>query len=66
MLRQDSIYFKKEENVLMNKMKNFKKKITNYKEELFTLRLFYEQAEILWPPSLLNWNWGQASQLHKM
>ena len=37
----------------MNKMKNFEKKITNYKEELFTLRLFYEQVKILWPSSLL-------------
>jgi hypothetical protein len=34
-------------------MKNFEKKITNYKEELFTLRLFYEQAKILWSTSLL-------------
>jgi len=37
----------------MNKMKNFEKKITNYKEELFALRLFYEQVKILWPSSLL-------------
>ena len=34
-------------------MKNFEKKIINYKEELFALRIFYEQAKILWPPSLL-------------
>jgi len=34
-------------------MKNFEKKITNYKEELFALRLFYEQAKILWSTSLL-------------
>lgn len=34
-------------------MKNFEKKIINYKEELFALRIFYEQAKILWPSSLL-------------
>ena len=37
----------------MEKIRNFEKKITNYKNELFALRLFYEQAKILWPPSLL-------------
>ncbi|MHA1876973.1 MAG: hypothetical protein ACTSUC_11070 [Promethearchaeota archaeon] len=37
----------------MNKMKNIEKKITNYKEELFALRLFYKQVKILWPSSLL-------------
>ena len=34
-------------------MKNFEKKIKNYKEELFALRIFYEQAKILWPPASL-------------
>ncbi|HUS49263.1 MAG TPA: hypothetical protein VMZ91_03815 [Candidatus Paceibacterota bacterium] len=37
----------------MDKIRNFEKKITNYKNELFALRLFYEQAEILWPSSIL-------------
>ncbi|MBA7581531.1 hypothetical protein ES708_23437 [subsurface metagenome] len=37
----------------MNKIKNFEKKITNYKNELFALRLFYEQAKILWLSSML-------------
>lgn len=37
----------------MEKIRNFEKKITNYKNELFALRLFYEQTKILWPPSLL-------------
>ena len=37
----------------MDEIRNFEKKITNYKNELFTLRLFYEQAKILWPPSML-------------
>ena len=37
----------------MDKIRNFEKKITNYKNELFALRLFYEQAIILWPSSML-------------
>ena len=37
----------------MNKIKNIEEKMTYYKEELFALRLFYEQTKILWPPSLL-------------
>jgi len=37
----------------MEKIRNFEKKITNYKNELFALRLFYEQAKILWPSSML-------------
>ena len=38
---------------IINSISAFKKKIINYKEELFALRIFYEQAKILWPPSLL-------------
>jgi len=37
----------------MDKIRNFEKKITNYKNELFALRLFHEQAKILWPSSML-------------
>ena len=37
----------------MDKIRNFEEKITNYKNELFALRLFYEQAKILWPSSML-------------
>ena len=38
---------------IINSISTFKKKIVNYKEELFALRIFYEQAKILWPPTLL-------------
>jgi len=38
---------------IINSISTFKKKIINYKEELFALRIFYEQAKILWPPTLL-------------
>lgn len=37
----------------MDKIRNFEEKITNYKNELFALRIFYEQAKILWPSSML-------------
>lgn len=37
----------------MDKIRNFEEKITNYKNELFALRIFYEQAKILWPTSML-------------
>lgn len=38
---------------IINSISAFKKKIINYKDELFALRIFYEQAKILWPPALL-------------
>jgi len=38
----------------MDEIRNVEKKITNYKNELFTLRLFYEQTKILWPSSMLS------------
>ncbi len=38
----------------MEKIRNFEEKITNYKNELFALRLFYGQAKILWSYSMLN------------
>ena len=37
----------------MDKIRNFEEKITNYKNELFALNIFYEQAKILWPSSIL-------------
>jgi len=37
----------------MDKIRNFEEKITNYKNELFALKIFYEQAKILWQSSIL-------------
>ena len=37
----------------MDKIKNYEEKILNYKNELFALRLFYEQTKLLWPSSML-------------
>jgi hypothetical protein len=37
----------------MDKIKNIKEEIRNYKNELFALRLFYEQVKLLWPSSML-------------